>query len=514
MDKFSIPTCSAIFQSRVEYKDASDFFLPDFAQSSARVIGADGFSYVSNVIFEDGFLKFTLNTTVKVAYLSEQNGYIKSVFFPFSKEKSLEVRGISGEDALPDVCAVCVYACAKQKSPRNFEITVGNHVNASIYSKNDVAVFNPEGVSDAELHSEKITASEHGLFFDYPESVSFETPIDENMPHIAEIADSSLILSVENSYISGEKIKYRAKASLSCVFRGQNAVDSEESAANYVYFSKDFPFEGSFDAPGVPESAQVLTKLTLLEYDCSSLFDPYGESRIIGVNMRYSVKSDVFFSVEKEFSDDGYSPLYECTSKSETYSYERLSDAFEEKCTISGALRYDSVPLVSINSHQAQILPSGVEVSDDKLFFTGKLYVTVCGTDEKGEARFVSGSIPVRAPIQSGVLPANKKFFTECSLLFCDAVLQNGEISINAEIYLKCVVVEKAKIIALSDFEVNYDSPKQMRKNEYVLYYPDENDTLWSIGKKYEVPVSVIKSENSMESDVIKGRKVIKIPMK
>ncbi|MBR4979069.1 MAG: LysM peptidoglycan-binding domain-containing protein [Clostridia bacterium] len=514
MDKFSIPTCSAVFFSRVEYKDAGEFYLPDFAQSSARVLGADGFSYVSNVVFEDGLLKFTLNTTAKVSYVSEQNGYIKSALFPFSKEKSLEIRGISDEDALPDVSALCVYAHVKQKSPRSFEITVGNNVNASIYSKDGFSVFNPEGVSDAELHSENFTASEHGIFFDNPESVSFEAVLDENMPSVAEISDSSLVLSVENSYISGEKIKYRAKASLSCIFRGQNAGETDDVSANYVYFSKEFPFEGSFDAQGVPENAEVLTKLTLLEYDCSSLFDPYGESRIIGLNMRYSVKSDVFFSVEREYFDDGYSPLYECSSKSDVYSYERLSDAFEEKCACAGAIRYDSVPLVSINSLNAKIIPSGIDVSDDKLFFAGKLYVTVCGTDEKGDVRFVSGSVPVRAPIQSGVLPANKKFFTECGLLFCDAALQNGEIALNAEIALKCVALEKVKITALSDFEVNYDAPKPIKKNEYVLYYPDADDTLWGIGKKYGVPVSVIKNENSMDADVIKGRKVINIPMK
>ncbi len=514
MDKFSLPACSAIFRSRTEYKDTCDFSLPDFAQSSSRILGADGFSFVSDVILQDGFLKFTVNTNVKIAYISEQNGYIKSVSYPFSKEKSVETKGITEENALPFVSAVCTFVSAKQKNPRSFEITVGNSVCAEIYAKDGVSLFNPEEISDALLHSEKILPSEHEVFFDFPESLSFEFTVDENMPPVAEIADNSLNLCTQSALVSNEMLKYRAKAVFNCVYREQNQNDSKD-AVNYVYFSKEFPVEGSVEAPGIPDNSAVLAKMFLLEYDCGPSFDPYGESRIINVNMKYSASFDVFFSVEKEYVDDGYSPLYDCEIKSAPYFYEKLFGVFDEKCAINGSIHYDSVPLVNINSVHARILSSGTETSEDKLLFTGKLFVSASGVDEKGDVRYVSGSVPIRTQIQSAELPSSdRKILTECELLFCDAILKNGEISVNAEANVKGVILEKDKINAISDFSVNYDAPKPQRRNEYVLYYPDPDDTLWEIGKKYEVPVSVIKSENSIENESIKGKKVIRIPLK
>ena len=73
-------------------------------------------------------------------------------------------------------------------------------------------------------------------------------------------------------------------------------------------------------------------------------------------------------------------------------------------------------------------------------------------------------------------------------------------------------ILEKKHIGAISDAESYYDRPKPVCRSEYIIYYPDRNETLWDIAKKYEIPKKKIAEANGFDESQSINRKTVLIP--
>ena len=79
----------------------------------------------------------------------------------------------------------------------------------------------------------------------------------------------------------------------------------------------------------------------------------------------------------------------------------------------------------------------------------------------------------------------------------------DGErIGVDAELAPALRIFTKQNITMLTDAEFkdgNTDGALTRRRGEYVVCFPSEDDTLWSIAKKYHSPMATLSVANSLQ---------------
>ena len=82
------------------------------------------------------------------------------------------------------------------------------------------------------------------------------------------------------------------------------------------------------------------------------------------------------------------------------------------------------------------------------------------------------------------------------------------DLSINASVY------ETREISLISDYSIDENKPlKRNTKGAMIIYFPDEEDSVWDIARKYNASVEEIMRINELENDNIPNGKTILVPM-
>ena len=515
MDKYTLPVCSTVYSDRTEKAKVTDVSLPEYYPNIVKIIKTDG--VVSSLYTDQRDNAVTLSGTanIRVTYVSDQNGYIKTASFPLDFEHTFDARFVRDENALYvyEPYAYVLAASSKPKGPRSIEIKSNIALGVTVCDDRDTELLSEDGAQDVELHPNTVRTAKRLRLPTASENLHDDITLESGMPAASEIADSYAMLRLDDIKTENGALVYNGTAAVKCTYRAENGDPSAE--AEYVYLTKDVPIGGEVVDERVEEGMAAVGRLVLTDIECGCSFDPYGESRIINVNIGCDFVGEVFSESETEYFDDGYCPSYECDFKHSTYNCERIAGKIAETAYISEKLHSDRSSLVQISDTYMQLNVGGAEVADGVLFVNGKASVWISGLDERGEPDCLNTSFNLHTPLE-GVrdVSPDKKYVVSADLSSCDASIQNGEIVIEAEADIRGVALEKFRIDAISSADVNYESPKEKCKSEYIIYYPDRNESLWDIAKKYEMPEDDIKSANGLkpESETTGDKKTVIIP--
>jgi hypothetical protein len=157
-------------------------------------------------------------------------------------------------------------------------------------------------------------------------------------------------------------------------------------------------------------------------------------------------------------------------------------------------------------------IPEGARIVD----IYGNAWVD--STESSGEKMNVLGNVKYTLIISANdeyssmeiVLPAKYEFDcnnenmssyeSKMSVLSCKAREDSDYIGIDAEIGISSMGYSNNKIMVLD--EISFDNRIERRKGEITVCYPNENDSLWSIGKKHHISVEHIEKINGVEGNI------------
>ena len=87
----------------------------------------------------------------------------------------------------------------------------------------------------------------------------------------------------------------------------------------------------------------------------------------------------------------------------------------------------------------------------------------------------------------------------------------NSHIDVRCEIRIVATVFAKTSIDAVTDI-VESDAPVTRKNSAVTVYFPENEESLWSIARRYNTTVSAIATENDLEGDTTGDLKMIFIP--
>ena len=142
---------------------------------------------------------------------------------------------------------------------------------------------------------------------------------------------------------------------------------------------------------------------------------------------------------------------------------------------------------------------ASVDVSQGKAVFNGECNVKAVVSDKDGSYVNTEFSFPVRYEMPIGDV---EKYRCRCDGTVLDSrvSLDDNKLNVNAEIGINYELFENVSADTVEVVAINKSQPLQnVNEKVMVLYYPDKNETLWSVAKKYNVSRASLENVNNKQ---------------
>ena len=206
---------------------------------------------------------------------------------------------------------------------------------------------------------------------------------------------------------------------------------------------------------------------------------------------------------------DAYSTLSECFLQRETYKLPLYRGAYNRNMTFSGTESLEKLPALSDGARIVDVFAESydgnVELSDaGRCVISGKCRFNLIsvkdGLEGEGKASPEYSAVEVELPFKYDCAEGCEGFEMGNVVLEnigARARIDGDRLELGCEIAIACDLLSGAEVNAICSLTVGGASEKNRRG--FTVCYPDKNDSLWSISKKYRARVDHTAEENGIE---------------
>ena len=336
-----------------------------------------------------------------------------------------------------------------------------------------------------------------------------EIQLPQSYPNVYQILWSDVTLGDVEFKLLDETISVQGDVTLFLLYEGEG----EERPIRY--YETTFPFNGSIECHGCKEGMLPDIRYKLSQQDVSVKPDLDGEERCVGVELVMDVKIHVYDEEEIELITDVYGVASEVMTDSRAAQLRQLLLHVTGKNKVTDHIKTTN------SSGILQLLHSGgkvnldrKEVVEDGLLLQGSLTVDVLyitGDDENPYAN-VRAEIPFSLTLEvPGITPDDIYQVSGEVEQLQVTMLDGEEMDVKAVLSFSTAVFHQIPVAMISDVKIGQLNPEiQGALPGMAVYFVKKGDNLWSIGKKYYVPVEKIREVNGLEADDLNvGQKLL-----
>lgn len=101
-------------------------------------------------------------------------------------------------------------------------------------------------------------------------------------------------------------------------------------------------------------------------------------------------------------------------------------------------------------------------------------------------------------------LPSDAELTPVVKCVECHVRSDGQRLAADAELQVSCLVTATSAIEAVEAVRTDTEHPFESRRGEIVAAFLEGNDTLWSVGKRYHVPLATLAETNALADDAIR----------
>lgn len=152
---------------------------------------------------------------------------------------------------------------------------------------------------------------------------------------------------------------------------------------------------------------------------------------------------------------------------------------------------------------------TGQNITEGGIELTGVVNMQIFYESSNEDNRYgvIKGTIPFQYVLEAEGINANciypvQSFVDQVTV----AIIDNGEVDVKCVLYFRSNVYQRWQEKIVEQVLVTEPDMEKMESLPGIaVYMVKEGDSLWDIGKRYYVPVSVIKQTNELTSDEVKA---------
>lgn len=507
MENFSEMTESCTVYSRVFQKGrdviecSHDFILPDLYADIKRIVSSSGSIYPEECYVESGKVCVGGTLTVRVLFIDDE-GALRSVKFTKDYSASFPLPDTESEDDITVICCPMLESVSvKTANPRKVSVRGRIDMGIKAWKKMSASLDAPEleCECDSELETKKevvqciapFSVEEREL--EVSDDITLDTETDE-------IIYCDAFVEVLESVLRDGTLDIKGNINTDVIY---NAKDSTEPS----HVAKRIPFANSLSLQGgVDENAVFAVCPYIRSLECE-ISDGEGGSKI-EIDINYSLTVNGAFVTPSTCVCDAYMPAYLVETESERIGFsispEKNTVSVRMRSCSDGALPEKSK--VMLSNVQTQI--ESVALENGKKTALGNATVTAIYKNEDGgvSSRVISDSFEIDL--------SDMGDFDEYVFLMrvSPVSLKNEQDSLCAEYVIDVDVITWKSGSAEIIRTICVTEPESCDcKKPFTVYYPTKDESLWDVGKKYNVNTVSLASVNP-ESSGEELPKVLLIP--
>lgn len=479
---------------------SSDFSLSDYQPEIKRLLRVTASMLPPTKYFGAGQAEFAGNIDYYVLYMGADNEIYcaplsgeYSVSLPIDKDDYIDL----GDQLITDVKIVPDMISGRVTSPRHITVKCRLKTNAKIYGRGKV--MSTVTACDGSVEKLKGDVQNMRMCLGVGDTINLT---DEIIPDMRDgefrvvCADGRVLVNE----VSGGKDEVICRGELNL-----KLMISRENGDQPTVSTRRIPFSNIIACEGVTPESAVCAKGTLSELTLT-----VDEGRIL-------VEAGVIIEVTGQtnrtvtYISDIYSTKNACECNYRELNVSSSVAGFNRNFTFSESLPLENT---QISEGVTVVDACGNSVIEDYKFENGKCKMLgKC----KFNLQFYDGNDYAASELEmpfkyeydmpEGVYE-NVKCTAEPSVISCRARLDGERIGVDAEISVCGRMWDEKKCVILESYRLGEELGRN--SGEIIVCYPSRNDTLWSVGKKYNASIVDLCRVNKLPQNTAPDEIILK----
>ncbi len=341
--------------------------------------------------------------------------------------------------------------------------------------------------------------AEHTVLCDSAESrFQFEEEIilPQELPSVMTLLDCQVRLCASQAHCEEDGVDFSVDALLDCTYFSEA---DEAGEGRLVSFSQPIEIRDAMPCAGAKADRRVLLSATAGDVNVQVLMDSFGARRSFKLRFGYLATAAVLETVSVPMCKDAYSLKGESRAMEDTLHHHRLQTAV--RCKEEESVVFEcSEPLNCVEGTRVQMLLDSVELCDEGVALDCELVLSALGVRTEDE-RIVGVSERQKKRFVLPVTVRDTELIPVLSGGVLDAVgaVSEGGIEVKLCLCFEVALWKSETCRYLSDVAVSEEDSERF----CGLYFchPSEDDTPWSLAKRYRVKLASLLSDNNLSSD-------------
>ncbi|MBE6570966.1 MAG: DUF3794 domain-containing protein [Ruminococcaceae bacterium] len=503
---------NTIFSEKKDVENEAEYTLSDYMPSVSRIVKTEAKLNITDKLVNAGKLDISGEIVYTVLYTAENSGLLKCALFKEDFDEQYDMR--TDTENVGNLCvfvkSVPIHATSKLVGQRTFAARSKFSLAVEVVDMSAGDFYIDERHApecDVEYLRKDITASALRVAENGRVDISESFEIDADMPEISDIVDADAQVFVKSVSVSEDMVSVSAEMEFTCIYEARG-----ENGGEYVSLSKTITFGTQIEMPDVDAGWKAVCDIKLLSLTCDCTGDNFGEQRVIEINAAADIMPVALKNTESTVIEDMYSTECEIIQKRQNVHITSLADIYTETVAYSDRVRFELRGISDIISSSLDINFGNPELSQGEVVIPAKGILSILGMKENGDTDARSSQISIR--IKDGNIPPelfeNKlRWINFCTVCHHECSISNGELVLDIKINENLAALYEETAQVITDHEKAGESAKNTKKCSFVLYYPENGESVWKVAKDHGVSCERVCAENDIDGKTFDGKKTV-----
>lgn len=491
-----------IFNQTIEQPLEFEYQLPDYCTGIFKMLQFKTVPHICS--FRHSGDQFTIdgNTSIKLIYIDEEEGNLKSIHqnIPFSKTIKLD-ENLNNPCAFYDVKTN--YCNCKIVSSKKIEIKGSLTMSLKIYDEIEQKIM--QNLSEEEtiktgIHikkdSFKTIAKQifNSQQFKISEQIELENPIEELL--------DLKINAVENEHkIILNKIISKATVYATIIY-------CSNDKKNMLTKNLKIPVNQIIEMQGINENFMCNVEYEISSFTSNILQD----GKILKIDADAIFKSYAFLSKKIEIISDVFSTKFKFKTTKSKINLINSEKTIKENIKLTE--NFPSINLKKIIDLSAEFSNLKIEQINNQIKFKADLKINAYGFSNDDTIENYEKVVPVSFKIQKIIKTNSDKIEFKLNITELKFLLDESKtLNLELDFQLNGIVNSSKKVVAIDKIEINEKEQKPKSNAALTLFYPQPNDNVWEIAKRFSACPKDIMEANGLTDDVITDEIMLIIPI-
>ncbi len=281
----------------------------------------------------------------------------------------------------------------------------------------------------------------------------------------------------------------------------------DKNAGECVRFDYAIPVNQVVDAAGISDNGFADVCMKISSCDISAREDSGGEQRLFDINLVVSAEIKAYEKKQSSYISDAYSTGGELKAVYKEMNFYKHISSINDTFTCSNSFDFSAVSaqkLCAVWPGEPEIKPH----DDSDGILKGKMPVYFILSDHENKPVFCEREFDFEYKIRNGQLMGAP---CVAAAGYTYSALADGKTDLKAELIISADSFSLQKERVMISADIDYEN-SSCPKCGVVVYFPDENEKLWDIARKYGTTEQAIMKENGISDEFLAFGKPLIVP--